>query len=371
MLKDFYEMWPERFSNKTNGVTPRRFVALANPGLRRLLDQTLGRGWLSDLDRLSELAALAADPALQQRWQAVKRGNKARLSDYVRANTGIALDPDWLFDIQVKRIHEYKRQHLNVLHIITLYHRLKQHPSLGIPPRAYIFGGKAAPGYTMAKLMIKLINSVAETVNADPDVNDRMKVAFIPNFNVQNGQLIYPAADLSEQISMAGKEASGTGNMKFMMNGALTIGTLDGANVEIREQVGAENFFLFGLTVHDVQRVLREGYRPRDYIRENDELAAVLDLIAESRFSHGDIEVFAPLIANLTDHDPFLVIADYADYLRAQQEVNTTWQNTESWTRKSILNSAHSGKFSSDRAIAEYCDDIWNITPVTIGSRKD
>jgi starch phosphorylase len=371
VLKDFYEMWPERFSNKTNGVTPRRFVALANPGLRRLLDQTLGRGWLSDLDRLSELAALAGDPALQQRWQAVKRGNKARLSDYVRANTGIALDPDWLFDIQVKRIHEYKRQHLNVLHIITLYHRLKQHPSLEIPPRAYIFGGKAAPGYTMAKLMIKLINSVAETVNADPDVNDRMTVAFIPNFNVQNGQLIYPAADLSEQISMAGKEASGTGNMKFMMNGALTIGTLDGANVEIREQVGAENFFLFGLTVHDVQRVLREGYRPRDYIRENDELAAVLDLIAESRFSHGDIEVFAPLIANLTDHDPFLVIADYADYLRAQQEVNTTWQNTESWTRKSILNSAHSGKFSSDRAIAEYCDDIWNITPVTIGSRKD
>ncbi|ETZ98479.1 glycogen/starch/alpha-glucan phosphorylases family protein [Mycobacterium kansasii 824] len=371
VLKDFYDMWPERFSNKTNGATPRRFVALANPGLRRLLDQRLGEGWLRDLDRLHALAPLAGDPALQQQWRAVKRENKARLSDYVRANTGIALDPDWLFDIQVKRIHEYKRQHLNLLHIITAYYRLKQRPDLEIMPRAYIFGGKAAPGYTMAKLIIKLVNSVAETVNADRDVNDRMKVAFIPNFNVQNAQVIYPAADLSEQISTAGKEASGTGNMKFMMNGALTIGTLDGANVEIREQVGAENFFLFGLTVQEVQRVLGQGYRPRDYIAESGELTAVLGLIADGRFSRGDTEVFAPLIANLTDHDPFLVIADYADYLRAQREVDATWRDTESWTRKSILNSAHSGKFSSDRAIAEYCDDIWNITPVPIGSPND
>ncbi|ETW24732.1 glycogen phosphorylase, partial [Mycobacterium gastri 'Wayne'] len=371
VLKDFYEMWPERFSNKTNGATPRRFVALANPGLRRLLDQRLGEGWLRDLDRLRELADLAGDPELQQQWRAVKRENKARLSDYVRAHTGIALDPEWLFDIQVKRIHEYKRQHLNLLHIVTAYHRLKQRPDLEIAPRAYIFGGKAAPGYTMAKLIIKLVNSVAETVNADPDVNDRMKVAFIPNFNVQNAQLIYPAADLSEQISTAGKEASGTGNMKFMMNGALTIGTLDGANVEIREQVGAENFFLFGLTVQEVQRVLGQGYRPRDYIAESDELTAVLGLIADGRFSRGDTAVFAPLIADLTDHDPFLVIADYADYLRAQQEVDATWRDTGSWTRKSILNSAHSGKFSSDRAIAEYCDDIWNITPVPIGSPND
>lgn len=276
VLKDFYEMWPQRFSNKTNGVTPRRFVALANPGLRKLLDETLGPGWLRNLDRLSELAPLAGDPAFQQRWRAVKRTNKARLSDYVRSCTGIELDPDWLFDIQVKRIHEYKRQHLNVLHIITAYHRLKLNPDLETAPRAYIFGGKAAPGYIMAKLIIKLINSVAEIVNSDPDVNDRMKVAFIPNFNVQSGQMIYPAADLSEQISTAGKEASGTGNMKFMMNGALTIGTLDGANVEIREQVGAQNFFLFGLTVQDVQRVLAAGYRPRDYIRENAELSAAL-----------------------------------------------------------------------------------------------
>ncbi|QQW37352.1 glycogen/starch/alpha-glucan phosphorylase [Mycobacterium marinum] len=371
VLKDFYEMWPQRFSNKTNGVTPRRFVALANPGLRKLLDETLGPGWLRNLDRLSELAPLAGDPAFQQRWRAVKRTNKARLSDYVRSCTGIELDPDWLFDIQVKRIHEYKRQHLNVLHIITAYHRLKLNPNLEIAPRAYIFGGKAAPGYMMAKLIIKLINSVAEIVNSDPDVNDRMKVAFIPNFNVQSGQMIYPAADLSEQISTAGKEASGTGNMKFMMNGALTIGTLDGANVEIREQVGAQNFFLFGLTVQDVQRVLAAGYRPRDYIRENAELSATLGLIGSGAFSGGDPEVFAPLIANLSERDPFLVNADYADYLRAQQEVSNTWQDTESWTRKSILNSAYSGKFSSDRAIAEYCDDIWNIAAVTIGSRPD
>ncbi|EPQ80199.1 Glycogen phosphorylase [Mycobacterium marinum str. Europe] len=368
VLKDFYEMWPQRFSNKTNGVTPRRFVALANPGLRKLLDETLGPGWLRNLDRLSELAPLAGDSAFQQRWRAVKRTNKARLSDHVRSCTGIELDPDWLFDIQVKRIHEYKRQHLNVLHIITAYHRLKLNPDLEIAPRAYIFGGKAAPGYIMAKLIIKLINSVADIVNSDPDVNDRMKVAFIPNFNVQSGQLIYPAADLSEQISTAGKEASGTGNMKFMMNGALTIGTLDGANVEIREQVGAQNFFLFGLTVPDVQRVLAKGYRPRDYIRENTELAAALELIGAGTFSGADPEVFTPLVANLTERDPFLVNADYADYLRAQQEVSTTWQDTESWTRKSILNSAYSGKFSSDRAIAEYCDDIWNITAVTIGA---
>jgi glycogen phosphorylase len=366
VLLDFYEMWPERFSNKTNGVTPRRFLGLSNPGLRHLLDETMGDDWMAHLDRLRELEPLVADPSLQQRWREVKRANKARLSDYVRAHTGIALDPDWLFDVQVKRIHEYKRQHLNALHICTLYHRLKNNPNLEIAPRAFIFGGKAAPGYTMAKLMIKLITAVAETVNGDPEVNDRLRVAFVPNFSVQNGQLIYPAADLSEQISTAGKEASGTGNMKFMMNGALTIGTLDGANVEIREEVGAENFFLFGLTVPEVQRLLHEGYRPRDYIAGNEELAAVLTLIAEGRFSRGDTEVFAPLIANLSDHDPFLVLADYADYLHSQQQVSATWVDTSTWARKSILNTARSGKFSSDRAIAEYCADIWGVGPVAI-----
>ncbi|HTY28186.1 MAG TPA: glycogen/starch/alpha-glucan family phosphorylase, partial [Mycobacterium sp.] len=368
VLKSFYEMWPERFSNKTNGVTPRRFVGLSNPGLRQLLDETLGDDWMVHLDRLRELEPLAGDPAMQRRWREVKRANKARLSDYVHTHTGIALDPDWMFDIQVKRIHEYKRQHLNVLHICTLYHRLKNNPTLEIPSRAFIFGGKAAPGYSMAKLIIKLINSVAETINADPEVNDRLRVAFVPNFNVQSGQLIYPAADLSEQISTAGKEASGTGNMKFMMNGALTIGTLDGANVEMREEAGPENFFLFGLTVPEVHQLLAEGYRPRDYIAGNDELAAVLALIADGRFSGGDRDVFAPLIADLSNHDPFLVLADYADYLRCQQQVSDTWRDAAGWTRMSILNSARSGKFSSDRAIAEYCADIWNVQPVTIGA---
>ena len=366
ILKDFYELWPERFSNKTNGVTPRRFMGLSNPGLRRLLDDTIGEGWMVDLQKLRALEPLAGDAEFGQRWRAVKRGNKARLSDYILKTTGVALDPDWLIDVQVKRIHEYKRQHLNALHIITLYNRLKQNPGLEIAPRAFVFGGKAAPGYYIAKLIIKLINSVAETVNSDPEVNDRMRVAFIPNFNVQNGQLIYPAADLSEQISTAGKEASGTGNMKFMMNGALTIGTLDGANVEMREEAGPENFFLFGLTVDEVRELQRQGYRPREYIARSAELAGALTSIADGRFSHGDTEVFAPLISNLSDHDHFLVLADYADYIRCQDEVSRTWVDTPSWTRKSILNSARSGKFSSDRSIAEYCDEIWNVGPVTI-----
>jgi starch phosphorylase len=366
ILKDFYELWPERFSNKTNGVTPRRFMGLSNPGLRRLLDDTIGEGWMVDLQKLRALEPLAGDAEFGQRWRAVKRGNKARLSDYILKTTGVALDPDWLFDVQVKRIHEYKRQHLNALHIITLYNRLKQNPGLEIAPRAFVFGGKAAPGYYIAKLIIKLINSVAETVNSDPEVNDRMRVAFIPNFNVKNAELIYPAADLSEQISTAGKEASGTGNMKFMMNGALTIGTLDGANVEMREEAGPENFFLFGLTVEEVHELQRQGYRPREYIARSAELAGALTSIADGRFSHGDTEVFAPLISNLSDHDHFLVLADYADYIRCQDEVSRTWVDTPSWTRKSILNSARSGKFSSDRSIAEYCDEIWNVGPVTI-----
>ena len=366
ILKDFYEMWPERFSNKTNGVTPRRFVGLANPGLRRLLDETIGDGWMVHLDKLRGLEPYADDPAFQRRWTAVKRENKARLSNLIASKTGIELDPDWMFDVQVKRIHEYKRQHLNALHIITLYNRLKQNPGLDIAPRAFVFGGKAAPGYFIAKLIIKLITSVAETVNNDPDVNHRLKVAFYPNFNVQSGQLIYPGADLSEQISTAGKEASGTGNMKFMMNGALTIGTLDGANVEMREEAGPENFFLFGLNVNEVQELLHKGYHPRDYIDGNPELAAAIALISDGRFSHGDTEVFAPLVSNLVDHDPFLVLADYADYIRCQQEVDRTWHDPQAWARMSILNSARSGKFSSDRSIAEYCDEIWNVHPVTI-----
>ena len=366
VLKDFYELWPERFSNKTNGVTPRRFLALANPGLRELLDRTIGDRWPGELGTLRKLESRVDDGAFRRDWRAVKYANKQRLAAYIRAHTGIELDPAWLFDIQVKRIHEYKRQHLNVLHIVTLYRRLKENPALKIPPRAFIFGGKAAPGYFMAKRIIKLINAVAETVNADPGVNSRMKVVFVPNFNVQNAHLIYPAADLSEQISTAGKEASGTGNMKFMMNGALTIGTLDGANVEIREEAGAENFFLFGLTAEEVERLKREGYRPADYIDGNAELRAVLELIGSGRFSRGDSEVFRSLVENLTQSDPFLVLADYAAYVACQERVSAAWKDEDQWTRMSILNAARSGKFSSDRAIDEYCLEIWAVQPVKV-----
>ncbi len=366
VLKDFYELWPERFSNKTNGVTPRRFLALANPGLRELLDRTIGEGWLKDLDRLRGLEPFVDDASFRAQWRDIKRSNKARLAKYVRTATDIELNPDWMFDIQVKRIHEYKRQHLSVLHIVALYHRLKQNPGLSIPPRAFIFGGKAAPGYFMAKRIIKLINAVGETVNADPEINKFLKVAFVPNFSVKNAQLIYPAADLSEQISTAGKEASGTGNMKFMINGALTIGTLDGANVEMRDEVGAENFFLFGLTESEVATVKADGYRPADYIDGNEELRTVLDLIAGGQFSHGDTEVFKPLVDNLRYDDPFLVCADFASYVAGQEQVSAAWQDREGWTKKSILNTARSGKFSSDRAIAEYCDDIWKVWPLTV-----
>src|SRR6201998_4524271 len=366
VLKDFYELWPERFSNKTNGVTPRRFLALANPGLRELLDRTVGEGWLTDLGRLRGLEPFVDDHSFRAQWRDVKRSNKARLAKYIRSVADVELNPDWMFDVQVKRIHEYKRQHLNVLHIVALYHRLKQNPGMSIPQRAFIFGGKAAPGYFMAKRIIKLINAVGETVNADPEVNKFLKVAFVPNFSVKNAHMIYPAADLSEQISTAGKEASGTGNMKFMINGALTIGTLDGANVEMREEAGPENFFLFGLTVHEVEALKAKGDHPGEYINSNDELRAVLDLIADGTFSHGDTEVFRPLVDNLRYDDPFLVCADFASYVDCQERVSAAWQDSDSWTRMSILNPARSGKFSSDRAITEYCDEIWNVWPLTV-----
>ncbi|HEX3826559.1 MAG TPA: glycogen/starch/alpha-glucan phosphorylase [Sporichthyaceae bacterium] len=366
VLKDFYEMWPERFSNKTNGVTPRRFLALANPGLRALLDSTIVDDWIRDLDLVRGLEKFADDPEFQWEWRAVKRANKVRLAQYAQATTGVELNPDWLFDIQVKRIHEYKRQHLNVLHILTLYRRLKQNPDLAIPPRAFVFGGKAAPGYFMAKRIIKLINAVGATIDNDPDVSRFLKVAFVPNFDVKNAEIIYPAADLSEQISTAGKEASGTGNMKFMLNGALTIGTLDGANVEIREEAGPENFFLFGRTAEEVERIKRDGYRPADHIAGNPELAAVLDMLAAGTFSRGDTEVFRPLVDNLRFDDPFLVCADYASYIECQERVSAAWQDPALWSRMSILNTARSGKFSSDRAITEYCEGIWSVVPVTV-----
>ena len=297
----------------------------------------------------------------------MKAANKLRLAAIIRDRTGIDVDPASIFDVQVKRFHEYKRQHLNALHVIALYNRLRADSGYDAAPRTVLFGGKAAPGYRMAKLIIKLLTSIAEVVNNDPAVRDRLKVVFFPDFNVTHGQLIYPAANLSEQISTAGKEASGTGNMKFMMNGALTIGTLDGANVEIREEAGAENFFLFGLTVEEVERIKADGYRPADYIERDPELAEVLELILDGTFTHGDTEVLRPVVDNLLHHDPFLVLADYRPYVDCQAKVSAAWQDDDTWSRMSIINAARSGKFSSDRAIAEYCDEIWNVHPMPVG----
>jgi starch phosphorylase len=370
VLKDFYEMWPEKFQNKTNGVTPRRFIALANPAEAALIGEVAGPDWLRDLDKLGLLEPYAADSAFLARWRGIKRLAKEHLANHIGRHYGVSLDPDSLFDIQVKRIHEYKRQHLNVLHIISLYHRLKQSPQLAITPRTFIFGGKAAPGYYMAKLIIKLINSVADVINRDQQVNRVLKVVFVPNFSVKSGQRIYPAADLSEQISTAGKEASGTGNMKFTMNGALTIGTLDGANVEIREAVGEENFFLFGKTVQQVDEIWAAGYRPADIYRDNENLRDVIDLINSGHFSHGDRALFRPLTDNLLYSDPFLVCADFQDYLDCQACVGEAYRDSEQWSRMSLLNVARSGRFSSDRAIREYNRDIWRVTPLSVEISK-
>ncbi|MCE5334127.1 MAG: glycogen/starch/alpha-glucan phosphorylase [Desulfobacteraceae bacterium] len=366
VLRDFYEMMPEKFSNKTNGVTPRRFMVLSNPGLSRLITDKIGETWIKEPHELRGLEKFADDRAFREEWRRIKHENKERLAGLIRERIGVDVDPSSIFDIQVKRIHEYKRQHLNVLHIIALYNRIKHNPSLDMHPRTFIFGGKAAPGYFMAKRIIKLINSVADVVNNDRDVAGRLKVVFFPNFNVKNAKYIYPAADLSEQISTAGKEASGTGNMKFSMNGALTIGTLDGANVEIREEVGAENFFLFGLTAEEVSELQGSGYRPMDYYRANPELREAIELIGSGHFSRGDRELFKPLVDSLLYHDTFMLFADFESYLDMQAKVDETYRDREKWTRMSILNTARMGKFSSDRAIREYCRDIWKIEPVPV-----
>jgi len=363
VLKDFYEFWPHKFSNKTNGVTPRRWLMVCNPELAKLITTKIGEKWTADLTELRGLETCLEDPAFRKDWREIKRQNKVSLAKVIAERTGIRVNPDSLFDIQVKRIHEYKRQHLNVLHIITLYNQIKANPNLSTVPRTFIFGGKAAPGYHMAKLFIKLINSVAEVINNDPTIGDRLKVVFFPDFNVKNGQLIYPAADLSEQISTAGKEASGTGNMKFSMNGALTIGTLDGANVEIREEVGAENFFLFGLTAEQVMHLRATGYNPKDYYDSNAQLREVIDLIRSGYFSNKDCGLFAPLVNSLLHDDEYMLFADYQSYMDCQAKVNQSYLDSELWTRKAILNVARIGKFSSDRAILEYCNDIWEVEP--------
>ena len=362
VLKDFHEIAPEKFHNITNGVTPRRWLVLSNPGLAELITDAIGDEWICRLEsEVRRLELLAADAGFRERWRAVKRANKERLAGLIRERTGVAAPAESLFDIQVKRIHEYTRQHLNLLHVVTLYRRLKENPALAGPPRTVIFGGKAAPGYRMAKLIIKLIHAVAEVVNGDPAVADRLKVAFFPDFNVQNGQRIYPAADLSEQISLAGKEASGTGNMKFSMNGALTIGTLDGANVEIREQVGKENFFLFGLTAREVFAQKARGYDPRAWYEGDGELKETIDLIGSGFFSPGDPGLFRPLVESLLGRDEYLVLADYRSYITAQEAAGRAYADREGWTAMSILNVARMGAFSSDRSIREYADKIWKV----------
>ena len=366
LLQDFAEMMPEKFSNKTNGVSPRRFMVLSNPGLSALITSSIGDRWMTDLSELKRLEAFADDQQFQEKWRHIKLENKRRLIGLMRKCAGVDINPESMFDILVKRIHEYKRQHLMLLHIITLYNRIKESPGGEILPRTFTFSGKAAPGYTMAKLIIKLINSVADVVNRDPDIRDCLRVVFVPDFSVKIAQLIYPAADLSEQISTAGKEASGTGNMKFAMNGALTIGTLDGANIEIREEVGEENFFLFGRTAEEVLQIKSKAYRPMEHVEADEELRKALDQIRWGAFSGGDRELFRPLVEDLLNRDEFLVLADYRSYVACQDRVAAAYRAPSLWTRMAILNTARMGKFSSDRSIREYCRDIWQAKAVTI-----
>jgi starch phosphorylase len=361
VLPDFFVIMREKFSNKTNGVSPRRFLLLSNPRLSALIREAIGDDWIMDLEQLYRLEPLSRDAEFRTRWQRVKHQNKTDLAAYIERRTGIAADPASLFDIHVKRIHEYKRQHLNLLHVITLYNRIKRDPNLQITPRTILFAGKAAPGYFMAKLMIKLINSVAEVVDRDPDVAGRVKTVFLPDFNVQNAQRIYPAAELSEQISTAGKEASGTGNMKMSMNGALTIGTLDGANIEVREHVGPENFFLFGMTASEAEERQAGGYQPRSVYESNTELRKAIDRIADGTFSSGGSGLFRPIVDSLLNQDPFMVLADYESYIACQSEVARAYGDSDHWAAMSILNVARIGRFSSDRAIRDYCLDIWDI----------
>ena len=365
-LKQFAKLWPEKFFNKTNGVTPRRWILLCNPKFSELVTEKIGKDWLTSLDQMVRLEEFVEDREFQGQWRDIKQENKHKLAAYIREHNDIEINPHSIFDVQVKRMHEYKRQLLNVLHIITLYNQIKQNPQITVVPRTFIFGGKAAPGYHMAKLIIKLINSVGEVVNNDPDVRGRLKVVFLANFNVSLGEKIYPAADLSEQISTAGKEASGTGNMKFAMNGALTIGTLDGANIEIREEAGAENFFLFGLTADEVKQMKKDGYNPMDYYQSNNELKKVLDRIAMGYFSHGDQDLFKPIVDSLLYNDQYMLMADYQAYVDCQVQVSQAYKNQENWTRMSILNSARMGKFSSDRTIREYAEEIWQVKPVKV-----
>ena len=369
LFKDFHELWPHKFNNKTNGVTPRRWLALCNPGLRDLLNETLGEGWTRDLTQLERLVPLAEDPAFRARFRAIKRGNKTRLAELVARDCHVDFDPNALFDVQVKRIHEYKRQLLNVLHVIHLYNRIKRGDTANWTPRCVLIGGKAAPGYAMAKLIIKLINNVARVVNGDKDSRGLLRLAFIPDYRVSVMEVIAPGTDLSEQISTAGKEASGTGNMKFMMNGAVTIGTLDGANIEIRDHAGPDNFFLFGLSSRGVES-LRQHYDPQTLIQDHTALREVMTLLESGHFNQFEPGLFDPIIQAIrSPQDPWMTAADFPDYVHAQEAAATAYLDVERWTRMAILNTAHSGHFSSDRTISEYNRDIWRLEPVQPLSR--
>lgn len=364
LFADFYKLWPERFNNKTNGVTQRRWLSHCNPGLRDLLTDTIGTGWHDDLTKLRDLTPFADDPAFQEKWIGVKRRNKQALSKYVAERTGVVFDQNALFDVQVKRIHEYKRQLLNVLHVIHLYDRICRGDAEGMVPRCVLIGGKAAPGYYVAKIIVKLINDVAAVVNSEPKAAELLKLVFLPNYRVSAMEVICPATELSEQISTAGKEASGTGNMKFMMNGALTIGTLDGANIEIREEVGADNFFLFGMTASEAVTA-RRSYAPSEIIEQDEDIRRTMALLEGGQFNSAEPGIFSVLTNGLRNpHDLWLTIADFRSYIDAQQRVNEAYKDQAAWNRMSILNTASSGWFSSDRTIQQYADEIWNVEPV-------
>jgi glycogen phosphorylase len=364
VLCDFYKLNPEKIIGITNGVTPRRWLKLYSPGLSTLISEQIGEGWTTRMElEFIKLVPLAGDHGFQEKWQAIRQGYKNEFAVMIKKNTGIQINPASLFDVMVKRIHEYKRQHLNILHIIHLYNQIKKNPGINILPRTFIFGGKAAPGYHIAKLIIKLIHSAGDVINNDADVNGRIKVIFFPDFNVKNSEWIYRSADLSEQISMAGKEASGTGNMKFSMNGALTIGTMDGANIEIMEAVGKENFFLFGLTVEEIKDLRKSGYQPFALYQNDGDLHEVIDRIQSGEFSRGDKGLFKPITDSLLSYDPYFVLRDFRSYIDCQQNISNVFTDRARWNRMSILNAASMGKFSSDRAIREYCERIWNVKP--------
>ena len=365
VLPDFAQMWPERFNNKTNGVTPRRWLKLCNPRLSALITTKIGDGWVKDLDQLVGLEKFADDPAFIKAFRDVKRANKVELADHIRDLVWVSLNPEAIFDVQIKRLHEYKRQLLDALHIVTLWMKARKNPDEPVQPRAFIFGAKAAPGYVIAKLIIRLITGIADVVNTDAATTG-VQVVFLPNYRVSLAERIFPGSDISEQISTAGKEASGTGNMKFALNGALTLGTLDGANIEIRDAVGAENFFLFGMTADEVIARQKNGYRPREEYEKNGDLKGALDLIASGFFSPEDRNLFQPLVDSLLNEDRYFVLADFAAYQKAQEEVARAYQNPDGWARKAILNVARVGRFSSDRTIRDYAREIWNVKPVDV-----